>query len=265
MIIALHAANPGALTGTGNWTYLLTGKRTVLIDAGIGDASHLDEIAAHAPEGPSAVLVTHAHSDHAAGASAIAARWPHTRFWKMPWPERDARYPVQWNALADGQIVEAGGDSLEVVHTPGHAPDHVCLWQRSSSTLFCGDLVVFGSTVVIPASSGGNLQEYLDSLSRVSALAPTRLLPAHGIPIEDPQTIIREYLAHRRARERQVLAALESGHATVEEITGAIYTGLPASLLAMARESVLAHLVKLAQEGRVRRNENSWRLGLDEP
>lgn len=232
MIIPLHAANPGALTGSGNWTYLLTGAKPVLIDAGVGHAAHIEAIAARVSDGPSDVIVTHAHSDHAAGAPAIVARWPRARFWKMPWPERDARVRVPWNALADGQVVEAGDDSLDVIHTPGHAPDHICLWQRSSSTMFCGDLVVSGSTVVIPASEGGNLLQYLDSLRRVGALAPARLLPAHGPPIEDPQKIIRAYLEHRHDRERQVLAAVDSGCGTVEAITNAIYVGLPTAVVA---------------------------------
>ena len=81
----LHAANPGPMTGEGNWTYLIGARHPVLIDAGVGHASHLDAIAAAAPRGPSHVLVTHAHSDHVSGAPAIHARWPAARFKKFPW------------------------------------------------------------------------------------------------------------------------------------------------------------------------------------
>jgi glyoxylase-like metal-dependent hydrolase (beta-lactamase superfamily II) len=258
LIIPLHAANPGAMTGSGNWTYLLAGAKPVLIDAGTGVASHLDAIAAHVPDGPRHVLVTHAHEDHASGTVAIAARWPQTRFSKMPWPDRDTRYGVHWNALVDGQTIEAGDDVLNVVHTPGHAPDHICLWRSSTRDLFCGDLVVLGSTVVIPASSGGSLTDYLSSLSRVDALAPSRLLPAHGPAIEDPEAIIRRYIEHRKQREQQVLAALEDGSETVDRLTARIYVGLAAELMPMARESVLAHLVKLEHEGLVRRLGGDW-------
>jgi glyoxylase-like metal-dependent hydrolase (beta-lactamase superfamily II) len=258
LIIPLHAANPGAFTGSGNWTYLLIGKRTVLIDAGVGERSHLEAIAAHVPEGPAHVIVTHAHPDHADGAAVLGARWPNARFWKMPWPDRDMRYAVEWNSLSDGQIVPAGDDSLEVVHTPGHAPDHICLWQRSSSTLFSADLFVKGGTVVIPPSAEGDLTQYLDSLARVNALGPARMLPAHGPQIDDPPAIIREYLEHRRLRERQVLNALESGCTNVEQITDRIYIGLPTALVVMARESVLAHLLKLEREGAVRQRQGGW-------
>lgn len=258
MIIPIHAANPGALTGSGNWTYLVTGRKPVLIDAGVGERRHIEEIARHSDDGPAEVIITHAHPDHASGVEYLAERWPRARFRKVPWPERDGQYRVSWVALADGQTIDAGDDSLEVVHTPGHAPDHICLWQASASTLFSGDLVLAGGTVVIPASHGGSLAQYLRSLRRVSALNPKRLLPAHGPAIEDPQKIIRHYLDHRRERERQVLSALESGCTSVERITEVIYTDLSPALVPMARESVLAHLQKLQDDGLARLDGSSW-------
>jgi glyoxylase-like metal-dependent hydrolase (beta-lactamase superfamily II) len=258
LIIPIHAANPGVFTGSGNWTYLLTGKRPVLIDAGVGERAHLDDIARHGRGGPAEVIVTHAHPDHATGVMALAERWPQARFRKLPWPDQDGKYSVPWIALTDGQVIEAGDDSLEVVHTPGHAPDHICLWQQSSSTLFSGDLVVAGSTVVIPASHGGSLTQYLRSLRRIAALAPARLLPAHGVAIADPQAIIRQYIDHRRDRERQVMSALDAGCTSIEQITAAMYVGLSTSLVPMAQESVRAHLEKLHDEGFVRKDENGW-------
>jgi glyoxylase-like metal-dependent hydrolase (beta-lactamase superfamily II) len=258
LIIPIHAANPGAFTGSGNWTYLITGKRPVLIDAGVGERAHLDALARHVHGGPAEVAVTHAHPDHATGVTILAKRWPRTRFRKLPWPEQDSKYAVPWIALSDGQLIDAGDDVLEVVHTPGHAPDHICFWQQSSSTLFSGDLVVAGSTVVIPASHGGSLTQYLRSLRRISALSPSRLLPAHGPAIDDPQAIIRQYIDHRRARERQVLSALDAGPTSVELITETIYVGLSAPLVPMAQESVRAHLEKLKDEGRARQDERGW-------
>ena len=258
MIIPVHAANPGTMTGSGNWTYLLTGAEPVLIDAGVGKPEHLEAIAAQVPNGPRDVIVTHAHDDHASGASALAARWPHIRFWKMAWPERDARYGVQWNVVKDGDVLPAGDDSLEVLHTPGHAPDHICLWHRPTRSLFGGDLLVRGSTVVIPASFGGSLAAYLNSLQRVSGLDPATWYPAHGAVIDDPQALIREYLTHRETREQQVIAALEAGSSSVEEITDRIYTGLTPALRPMARESVLAHLIKLDHDGVVERVGDGW-------
>ena len=89
MPLALHAANPGPYTGAGNWTYLFPGPAPVLFDAGVGNADHVAAIAGAAPDGPARVIVSHAHPDHASGASALAARWPRIAFGKVPWTERD--------------------------------------------------------------------------------------------------------------------------------------------------------------------------------
>jgi glyoxylase-like metal-dependent hydrolase (beta-lactamase superfamily II) len=147
-----------------------------------------------------------------------------------------------------------------VIHTPGHSPDHVALWDEESRTMFSGDLVVMGTTVVIPATMGGSLTAYIDSLRRLLALNPAKLLPAHGPPIDDPQTIIRRYLSHREERELQIRAALGEGLSRVEAIVQRIYVGLTPALVPMARESVLAHLLKLADEHAVRRAGEHWYL-----
>lgn len=260
VILPLHAENPGAMTGAGNWTYLLTGKAPVLIDAGVGASAHIGAIERARPSGPAHVLVTHAHSDHISGATALAARWPHTRFSKMTWPERDAAVPVPWNELRDGDVVAAGDGELRVVHTPGHAPDHVAFWDASTRTLFSGDLVVAGTTVVIPASAGGSLAAYLQSLQRVLTLGAEKLLPAHGDAIDDPGRIVREYIAHRRQREEQVLSALADGAGTMAAIVSRIYVGLSDALVPMACESVLAHLQKLKDEGLATTDGEHWTL-----
>jgi glyoxylase-like metal-dependent hydrolase (beta-lactamase superfamily II) len=258
LIVSLHAANPGPMTGSGNWTYFLPGRHPVLIDAGTGEAAHLEAIAGARLEGPAHVVVTHAHGDHASGASAIRARWPETRFSKYPWPDRDDRYPAPWQPLADGDVIPAGNGELTAIHTPGHAPDHVALWDERSRTLFSGDLVTLTTTVVILASHGGSLSQYLDSLRRVLALSPGRLLPAHGAPIEDPSAVIQKYLDHRAEREAQVVAGLRSGMGSIDALVAEIYRGLQPALVPMARESVLAHLIKLEQEGRARREGEEW-------
>jgi len=246
------------MTGSGNWTYLLTGRHPVLIDAGTGLQPHLDAIAEARPEGPGHVVVTHAHGDHASGVTALRQHWPATTFAKLPWPGRDDRYPAEWAALRDGDVIPAGDGSLEVVHTPGHAPDHIALWDAESRTVFSGDLVTLGTTVVILVSAGGSLVQYLDSLRRVMALNPRRLLPAHGNVIDEPAAVIQKYLDHRAEREAQVLGAVRSGLATVDALVTGIYRGLAPALVPMARESVLAHLIKLEDEGRVRREGEMW-------
>jgi glyoxylase-like metal-dependent hydrolase (beta-lactamase superfamily II) len=248
------------MTGSGNWTYLIEGDRPVLIDAGVGREEHLEAIAARAPAGPARVIVSHGHSDHASGAPALLGRWPAAGLEKFPWPERDSSSGVPWQSLADGDRVETPQGDLEVIHTPGHAPDHVVLWHAETKTLFGADLLQLGATVVIPGSHGGDLIAYLRSLKLVQALAPARVLPAHGLVIEDPLAVIEQYLAHRRHRETQILMALEAGLATVDAITAKIYTGVPAALTMMAGQTVLAHLIKLERDGLARREGARWVL-----
>jgi glyoxylase-like metal-dependent hydrolase (beta-lactamase superfamily II) len=259
--VAIHAFNPGPVTGAGNWTWLIPGRLPTLIDAGTGDPRHLDALR-RTLDGASLaqVLVTHAHGDHASGAPVIAQQMPGTRFLKMPWPERDARWPVAWNALRDGEEIPAGDTTLVAIHTPGHAPDHLCFWHEESRTIFGGDLAVHGSTVWIPTNIGGDMAEYLASLERVLRLAPARMLPAHGPVIENPGTLLREYLAHRRERETQVIDALRTGASSPDAIVERLYVGVKERLIPFARESVLAHLRKLEQEGRARCLDDSWHI-----
>ena len=252
-VVDLHAGNPGPLTGSGNHTWLLTGRVPTLVDAGVGNAAHLDAIDAELAsigQHLAQVIVTHAHPDHASGAPAVATRWPGAVLLKMPWPDADARYPAAWQPLSDGQRLAAGDVELSVVHTPGHSPDHICLWHSASRTLFGGDLLIAGATVVIPGTRGGDLAAYLRSLQRVAALAPMEVLPAHGPVIDDPVALIERYSAHREAREREVLQAIAGGAATLEAVVEAVYPGLDGPLRKVAVESAHAHIRKLVDEGR---------------
>ena len=249
------------MTGDGNWTWLLPGRVPTLIDAGTGEPRHVDALAAAlAGASLAQVLVTHAHVDHASGAVVIAQRFPGVRFFKMPWAERDRRWPVPWQSIADGDVVQAGDARLRAVHTPGHAPDHLCFWHEESRTMFAGDLAVKGTTVYIPPNLRGDLADYLASLERVRALRPARLLPAHGPVIDDPDALLNSYLQHRREREEQILSALRGGPATPEALVPLIYRGLRENLTLVARETVLAHLLKLEREGRAGRRDESWHI-----
>lgn len=249
-MISLPADNASLWTGpTGTNTYLLPGRRPALIDAGVGRASHLDAVGAALAGRPlSLVLLTHSHSDHAAGVPALLERWP------------AAVVRPAANAFVDGESIDAGDGMLTAIYTPGHAPDHFCFMDRADGDMYCGDLVRTGGTVVIPASRGGDLPAYLNSLRRVRELAPRRLLPGHGPAIEDPERVIDEYLAHRAQRESQIVDALRRGFGTPEEIVTDVYGALPPVLVKAAADSVLAHLKKLQQDGMAVLREGRWRV-----
>ena len=262
--ILLHARNPGPMTGAGNNTYLLVGRNgsAALIDAGTGVPEHLSDLdaalVAHDAR-RDAVFVTHAHPDHATGAVALAAAHPTAVFANRPWPAQDGLYPVRWRALEDGDTVGAGDEALTVLHTPGHSPDHLAFWHEPTRTALTGDLVVRGSSVMIHWSQGGNLSQYLASLERLLALDPAVLLPAHGPRIDEPRALLLGYLEHRLLRERQVLDALEAGHASVQAIGESIYHGLVPTLMLAALENVRAHLEKLKTDGLVTEESGQWR------
>ena len=242
----LDAANPHPLTGRGNVTWLIDGAAPALVDAGIGRDSHLDQLVTALGDRPlQHIYVTHHHADHASGVPAIRQRWPQVLAWKFP-----DDTPGDWRPLADGDVVTAGDTQLHVLHTPGHAADHVCFWHPASRSLFGGDMVVLGTTIMIPASRGGSLRQYLQSLQRLAALEPARIYPGHGPIIDRPVDLIREYIEHRMLRDRQVRDCLARGLVTVDAIADRIYPGLAPALRGAAEETVRAHLQMIHDDDR---------------
>jgi glyoxylase-like metal-dependent hydrolase (beta-lactamase superfamily II) len=248
-IILLPAHNASTWTGpTGNNTYLLPGAVPTLVDAGVGKEEHIEHLARELDGRPlEQLLITHGHTDHSSGIPALVARWPQVRV---------RQFGGGSAPIADGDVIAAGDGTLTAIYTPGHAVDHCCF--RDEDDVFCGDLARLGGTVVIPGGRGGDLAAYLQSLARVRALQPRRLLPGHGPLIDDPEAVFVAYVRHRAQRDAQILEALNRSASTPQEIASRVYGTLAPELTRAAADTVLAHLIKLAAEGRVREHEGSW-------
>jgi len=244
--------NPGMLTGPGTNTYLVGRSRPILIDTGAGVPEYLPLLEGYLRRRgwarPERIVLTHRHRDHLGGVAALRERFRDVVVSKMIW--KDDGLPEGIRDLRDGERVVGDGVTLIPVHTPGHASDHLCYYMPEEQALFTGDLILGGSTTVIP-DEDGDLGQYLDSLRRVQALRARRIYPAHGPVIEDAPGKIQEYLDHRMLRERQILEALGAGARTIPDMVKVIYADVPAALHGHAAMSVHSHLKKLRQEARV--------------
>jgi glyoxylase-like metal-dependent hydrolase (beta-lactamase superfamily II) len=258
--------NPSLMTGPGTNTYLVGHRDPILIDTGAGEPGYLplleEYLRARGWARPSRVLLTHRHRDHLGGVAHVRERFPGLPVAKMI--HRDGGLPDDIADLRDGTAVAAEGATLVAVHTPGHASDHLCYYLPEEAAVFTGDVVLGGSTTVIPAEDG-DLADYMDSLRRLLALGVRRIYPAHGPVIDDARGRIEEYIEHRLLRERQILTVLETGAGTIPAMVEVIYADTDRRLHGMAGQSVHAHLKKLAREGRVREHQrpgapSSWRL-----
>src|SRR5918994_1957065 len=230
MVRRIVAANPSMMTGPGTNTYLVGIDEIVVIDPGPNDAGHLDAIAGCGGDRIRWILLTHTHEDHSPGAIGLKKR---TGAEILAFDGGDGKGKVRLDGtLGDESIIEATEFHLTVLHTPGHASNHLCYLLNEERTLFTGDHIMQGSTVVIRPPDG-DMAAYLASLERLKHIRPRlrAIAPGHGHLITDPMAVGDEYIDPRRARERQVMEALGArGTATIPELVEDIYIDAPAEL-----------------------------------
>jgi glyoxylase-like metal-dependent hydrolase (beta-lactamase superfamily II) len=245
------APNPSPLTGPGTNTYVVGTKRPVVIDPGCDDAGHLARILEVAGSGIDRILCTHSHPDHSPGAAWLRERTG-ARVHGQPAPDDGHQDPTYAPdaGIAHGERIAAGEGSLRAIHTPGHASNHVCFMLEPAGLLFTGDHLMSGSTVII-IPPDGSMRAYLESLRHLRELPLTALAPGHGAVMRYALAEIDRVIGHRLVRESRLALALERrGAATLDEVLGEVYEDVPAFMHAYARYSLLAHALKLVEEGR---------------
>ncbi|MGE5227632.1 MAG: MBL fold metallo-hydrolase [Planctomycetaceae bacterium] len=242
-IVRVLAPNPGLYTLDGTNTWIVGENPAAIVDPGPDDADHLYRVQHEAGE-ISAILLTHGHEDHAPGAALLAEA--------TDAPVMAFRPPPDGRKLRDGEEIAVGGATLTAWHTPGHSPDSMVFSVRQVAALFTGDSVLGTGTSVIDPPDG-DLAQYLRSLRRMQQLRSRVIYPGHGPVVPEAGRKLDEYLAHRIEREQQILASLEDGLSTVDDMVLDIYEDYPPEVQPLAARSVLAHLLKLEKEGRVER------------
>jgi glyoxylase-like metal-dependent hydrolase (beta-lactamase superfamily II) len=238
-IVGIRAGNPGPFTLSGTNTWVVGRGPAWLVDPGPALDEHVAALLAEIDRrgGLAGIALTHDHADHAEAVPVLRARHP--------------RAPLA-AARGDADVKLADGDGLgpfEVVSTPGHAPDHLAYVTATGAAL-TGDAVL-GEGSVFVSPYPGSLVAYLDGLTRLGERQLTVLCPGHGPPVHDPAAKLDQYISHRLDRERRLLAALDRGKRSVDELLADAWSDAPAALRPAATVTLAAHLDKLADEGRL--------------
>jgi len=264
-VIRVTANNGSVMTGPGTNTYLVGGgprNEWAAIDAGPLDERHLEAVLAAAPGPITRIFATHTHHDHSPGSAPLNARTGAAVHGRLPaHPEwQDAAFAPSV-LLQGGERIELDdGVTLRVIHTPGHASNHLCYMLEEEKTLFAGDHVMQQSTVVINPPDG-DMAAYLASLRSLLDEELDWIAPGHGFLMAEPRKAIEHIVAHRLKREAKVVAAMQSlGPAQEEALLAKVYDDVPQKLHPVALRSLRAHLLMLQAEGRAAGEDGRWRL-----
>ena len=261
----LIAHNPSPFTYAGTGTYVVGHAAVAVVDPGPDSLQHIENLLRGLGGATvSHILITHTHLDHSPGARLLAARTgartygfgPHAKNSKDDDKvEEGADFAFVPDVyVRQGDVIEGDGFELEAVHTPGHCSNHLCFQLRSERLLFTGDHVMGWSTSVI-SPPDGDMADYMRSLALVLGRNDARYLPTHGPPIDDPKPLVQAFIAHRHAREEQILTCLREGPSTIAEMVPRMYASVSKLLYPAAARSVFAHILHMLATQRVATDE----------
>jgi len=242
------AMNPGPLTGLGTNTYMVGIDEIAVIDPGPMDQGHIDAIVGCGGELIRWILVTNGDEQHAGAVPELAKQ---TGAIVMAFCDIDCD-----EVLKDGQQLVGTEFRLTTKHLPGPSAKNVGFMLEEERMLLSGDLIVDGPSVGLQAPPDGDMAAYLESLESLKKLRLKRIAPAHGYVIEEPKPLVQEYIDHRIAREAEVLKALGKDTMRVEDLVASVYGEIEEDLVELANNNVLAHLVKLRTDGKVKGQKN---------
>ena len=248
LIKRITAANGSVFTGPGTNTYLVGNEDVTVIDPGPAMEEHIDVILA-ASENIKQILVTHTHPDHSPGTRLLQQKLDVPAFGMLTESSKnqDMTFSPE-RILKDGEVLDTEEYSLEVVHTPGHASNHLCFILREEKFIFTGDHVMSGSTVVI-GPPDGSMKQYIDSLNKLKNYDMEKMAPGHGDILESPYQVADWIINHRLKREEKVFSALKDAtRGTPESLVEKVYADVDSSLFPIAKASLLAHLIKLEED-----------------
>ena len=258
LVRRITAGNPGMFTGPGTNTYLIGDEEVTVIDPGPALHEHIEAII-QASANIKQILLTHTHPDHSPGTRLLQDNIGVPVFALITESSKDQDITfTPERILIDGEIIANEYYSIEVIHTPGHASNHLCYLLKDEKLLFTGDHIMDGSTVVI-ASPDGSMQDYIDSLAKLKEYDLNKIAPGHGELIDEPYAVVDWIIKHRFERESKVIDVLKQHNSgDLNTLVKDIYSDVDSMLHPVAKWSLESHLVKLMDEGVVTRKKDKF-------
>ena len=244
------APNPGLMTGPGTNTYIVGENDLVVVDPGPAEPSHIEAILDGVGDRLKFIACTHTHPDHSPAAARLAEATGATLIGRVTADDRHQDLTFQPVAqMEDDDCISGAGWTLRAIRTPGHVDNHVCFLLEEEGMVFAGDHIMNGSTVVI-VPPGGNMADYIASLRRLLDYDVKVVAPGHGELIPDCRGEVEKLVRHRLMREAKVASALGSAPQSLDDLVTTVYDDVDPVMHEWAKLSLLAHLIKLEDEGR---------------